>query len=814
MKCSLNWLNKFIDLSKYSHQEISDMLTTIGLEVEGFEEVYSLPGGLEGVVIGEVLECEKHPDADKLSLTKVTIGTSDVLQIVCGAPNVAKGQKVLVATNGTKIFPKNGEPFTIKKAKIRGAESNGMLCAADELGLNDDHSGIIVLPQETVIGTPASKYYEIAKDVIFEIGLTPNRSDATCHAGVARDLFAYIKINKDNQATFNDPVSLGFNIDNNGYEIKVEVANHDLVPRYAGVTISGITVGESPAWLKNQLLVLGLKPINNIVDVTNYILHELGQPLHAFDADEIDGRSIKVKTLPKGTKFKALDSKEYELNGEEIMICNNADQGLCIAGVYGGLDSGVSQKTTTIFLESAHFNASSIRKASMKHNLRTDAAKVFEKGSDPNVCLLALKRAASMILKVAGGTISSEIVDIYPNRIKPKEIHIKYENIKNLLGITIDESAIHEIINALGMEIHPVDDFGVQVYVPTNKAEVLREVDVIEEILRIYGFNQVPISTQIKSTISYSPNPNKYLLVNGIASLLTANGFNEIMGLSLIESKLCKDVLSINDEQLVYINNTSNVGLDVMRPSMLLSGLLSVVHNTNRQQNSLKLYEFGKSYLKNGEDFMEREELSVFITGLVKQNDWQTPKGKEADFYSIKQVSEQLIAHLKLNDLSTTEYMGKEYSYGLTISKNGNALINLGEISSSILKKVGVKQAVFHLSLDVKNLMATVATKNQYVKEISKFPAVKRDLALVLKNDVSYQQIEQAISKAKPKFLKNMGLFDIYKNDEVLGKDNKSYALNFVFENLEKTLVDADIEADMNKILHVCKGELGAVVRQ
>ncbi len=815
MKCSLNWLKKYIDLSA-TEEEIAAMLTTIGLEVEGMEKVESIKGGLQGVVIGEVKECIKHPDADKLSVTKVDVGLNDLLQIVCGAPNVAAGQKVLVATVGCTLYSSTGDPINIKKAKIRGVESYGMICAADELGMGSDHSGIMVLNDDESIpvGTNASQYFEVTNDTIYEIGLTPNRSDATCHLGVARDLFAYAKINKDNGAIFTEPTTQGYNHEQNTFEVKVNLKRPDLCPRYSGVVITGVTVKESPSWLKNQLSVLGIKSINNIVDVTNFILHELGQPLHAFDADEIDNRTINIDLLPKGYKFKALDAREIELTGEELIICDGNNQGMCIGGVYGGLDSGIKEKTTNIFLESAHFTAATIRRTSMHHNLRTDAAKVFEKGSDPNICVFALKRAASMIVQMTGGIVSSEIVDIYPKEIKQKEIHVQYRNINNLLGVEIPRDKVHDILNALAMQIHPVDDFGLIVFVPTNKSEVLREVDVIEEILRIYGFNMVPTSEKLNSNISYAPNPNKFEITNSIANFLAAKGFNEMMGLSLIDSKLCIDTFGFKEQDLVFINNTSNVGLDVMRPSMLISGLLSVLHNVNRQQTSLKLFEIGKSYSKHGNNFEENEKLTIFMTGLSAELHWSNPKPKTSDFYDLKQHCDSLLYKLGINKFSMIETDTLYFNNGLNYVSDNKTICSIGSVSDGVLRKIGIKQAVYYAEFDLVNLIQSQVNKKNYVKEISKYPTVKRDLAIVVDKNINFNDIEQTIKKTKQSYLTSIGLFDIYTNESVLGKEKKSYALNFTFENLEKTLTDKEIEESMANIINACETGLGAIVRK
>lgn len=815
MKISHNWLLKYIDLP-YSTSEISEMLTTIGLEVEGLEEVSSIKGGLKGVVIGKVVECEKHADADKLSITKVDLGSDELHQIICGAPNVAKGQKVLVATIGSTLYPASGDPITIKKAKIRGVESYGMICASDELGMGEDHSGILVLPEDAVVGANAADYYEILNDVIYEIGLTPNRSDATCHLGVAKDLYAYIKINKNPNATFNEPSSIGFNIESNSNEIKVNLNRPDLCPRFTGLTISNIVIKESPHWLKNQLSVLGIKSINNVVDITNYILHELGQPLHAYDAEKISGRTINVGTLPKGYKYLALDGKEIELNGEELMVCDGDLNGMCIGGVYGGKESGVTNVTTNIFLEAAHFNAGNIRRTSMFHNLRTDAAKVFEKGSDPNICLLALKRAANLIVKYADGVISSDVTDVYPKEIKNIEIHLKYENVKNIIGDDINNDDIQEILNALDMEVHPVDDYSIKVFVPTNKADVLREIDVIEEILRIYGLNNVSIPTKLNTNISYTPKPNKVKILNSLFDALAANGFNEMMGISLLDSKICLDSKIFEPTQLVYINNTSNVGLDVMRPSMLLSGLGTVAFNLNRKQENLRLFEYGKTYLAKGEESIEVEFLSIFVCGKEGKEHWSNPKPKSFTFYDAKSTIESMLNKYYLNDYNIEEIVENKngLQYGLNFKSNGKNIGSVGEVDASALKLFGIKQKVYYAEIALQALISTHLDKKMYVKEISRFPTVSRDLAIVIDKKVNFDVIEKSIRASKLKYLTTISLFDIYENAEQLGSDKKSYALNFNFENLEKTLTDTEIEEGMNKIIKVCELELGAVIRK
>ena len=637
MKVSLNWLKDYLDIN-LSKEEVSELLTDIGLEVEGMEEIESIKGGLKGIVIGHVKECGKHPGADRLSLTKVDVGNGEDLQIVCGAPNVAAGQKVVVATVGTVLYDADGNDFKIKKGKIRGEFSEGMICAEDELGLGNDHSGIIVLPEDVEVGTKACDYFNVENDVVYEIGLTPNRSDATCHTGVAKDLAAALKINHDHSGEVNMPNVDGFSIDNKDLPIDVVVENTEACPRYSAISIKGVTIKESPDWLKNRLNAIGVRPISNIVDITNFVLHELGQPLHAFDAEQIKGGKVVVKTLPEGTIFKSLDEIDRKLTATDLMICDGESNGMCIGGVFGGINSGVTDSTKNIFLESAHFNAKWIRRTSTHHLLRTDAAMCFEKGSDPNVTVYALKRAAMLIKELGGGEIASEIVDIYPNIIEKVQVEVSYANVNRLIGVEIPVVDVKAILAAMEMEIVSETETGFTVAVPTNKADVLREADVIEEILRIYGFNKVPISNQIRSAVTLGEKPDRQKIKNTISELLTASGFNEIMAVSLTESRYFKDVLPIEVSELVFVNNTSNMHLDIMRPTMLISGLEAVLHNQNRQNSDLKFYEFGKSYHKKEDSFEEDSHLTLFMSGLKNEESWLEEDRTQVSYYHFKGI--------------------------------------------------------------------------------------------------------------------------------------------------------------------------------
>jgi len=814
MKLSLKWLKKYLDIS-YSPEKISEMLTLIGLEVEGIEKVESIKGGLSGVVVGAVIECIKHPDADKLSLTKVDIGGEDPLQIVCGASNVAQGQKVMVATIGTTLYPIVGEPWTVKKGKIRGAESQGMICAEDELGIGNDHSGIIVIPEDTAVGTTAASYYSIEDDFVFEIGLTPNRSDATSQLGVARDLIAYLKVNENYTDEIKEPTISDFITERVSFNIDVDVEDKNACIRYTGVTITNVEVKESPEWLKNFLKAIGVKPINNIVDITNFVLNELGQPLHAFDADKIEGKKVIIKTLSEGTEFVTLDNVTRKLSAEDLMICDGNSSGLCIAGVYGGVGSGVSESTKNVFIESACFNLKSIRKTSTRHNLRTDAAKIFEKGADPNITEFAAKRAAGLIRVLAGGTISNTMVDVYPTQIHPAEIRLFYKNVNRLIGIDISEDEIHFILQALEMEVTPFDDDSIFVKVPTNKSDVLREVDVIEEIIRIYGLNRIPVTDQIRSTIAYTKQPDSHKIREILSNYLSSSGFNEMMGLSLVESKYYDGLDLVDVKDLVYINNTSNIHLNIMRPDMLISGLVSIAHNLNRQQNNLSVFEFGKSYRKSKDGYSEKETLTVFLTGKKNEESWLSDNKIDKSFYDIKKATLSVIQRAGIYTYQIEELTNHDYfSYGVQLMANQKVIAVAGEIKKSICQKMGVKSQVFYAELYMEPLMKMAGKEKMIVREISRFPSVRRDLALVLNKSVKFSDIENIAKKVDRKLLTQISLFDVYVNDTQLGENKKSYAISFIFENANKTLNDKDIDPIMERMISQLEDGTGAIIRK
>ncbi len=813
MKVSLNWLKDYLDIN-LSKEAVSELLTAIGLEVEGMEEIESIKGGLKGIIVGQVKECGKHPGADRLSLTKVNIGGEEDLQIVCGAPNVAAGQNVVVATVGTILYDGEGNEFKIKKGKIRGEVSEGMICAEDELGLGDDHSGIIVLPENVEIGTKASDYYKIENDVVYEIGLTPNRSDATCHTGVAKDLAAALKINHDHSGRVEMPVVEGFSIDNNDLPIEVVVENTEACPRYSAVSIKNVTIKESPDWLKNRLNAIGVRPISNIVDITNFVLHELGQPLHAFDADQIKGGKVVVKTLPEGTIFKSLDEVDRKLTATDLMICDGESNGMCIGGVFGGINSGVTEKTTNIFLESAHFNPKWIRRSSTHHLLRTDAAMCFEKGSDPNVTVYALKRAAMLIKELGDGEIASEIIDVYPEVIEKARIEVSYANVNRLIGVEIPVSEVKAILDALEMEIVLESQSGFTVAVPTNKADVLREADVIEEILRIYGFNKVPISNQIRSAVTIGEKPDRQKVNNTISELLTASGFNEIMAVSLTESRYFNDVLPIDESELVFVNNTSNMHLDVMRPTMLLSGLEAILHNQNRQNLDLKFYEFGKAYHKKEDGYREDGHLTLFMTGLKNEENWLEEDRTQVDYFTLKAYVQNVLDRLGVLSYQESAIQDNIFSFGLKYHRGPKKLVTFGKVQTSILKKMEIKNPVFYAEFNWDVIINALKKHRIEVVELSKFPSIRRDLALVIDNSVNFQDIAEIANKTGKSILKDVNLFNVYENEEKLGKGKKSYAVSFIFQDPSKTLKDKEVEKIMNKLIETYEGKLGAVIRR
>jgi phenylalanyl-tRNA synthetase beta chain len=799
MKISYNWLKEFIHTDK-TPQEISTILTGTGLEVESLEKVQAVPGGLEGLVIGYVKETAQHPNADRLKITKVDVGTGEDLQIVCGAINVAAGQKVVVATVGTTVHPTVGEPFPINKSKIRGEVSEGMICAEDEIGLGSDHAGIMVLEDSAAVGTLAKEYFKLNDDYMYEIGLTPNRADAVSHLGTARDVAAFLKIG------ITKPDISAFKIDNTDRAIEVVVENPQAAPRYAGLTISGIEVKESPQWLKERLAVIGVRAINNVVDATNYVLHDLGQPLHAFDADAITGNKVIVKNCAEGTLFKTLDDVERKLSADDLMICN-AEVPMCIAGVFGGADSGVKATTKSIFLESAYFNSVAIRKTSKRHNLKTDASFRFERGTDPDMVIFALKRAALLIKEIAGGTISSNIIDLYPNPVAPFDIDLSYSNVHRLIGQVIPHEEIKNIITALDIQIVSESAEGLILKVPPYRVDVTRDVDVIEEILRIYGYNNIYIPTQVRASLSASPRPEKDTVQNLLSDLLTANGFNEIMS-----NSLTKSAYSDKLDEAVKILNPLSSDLDVMRQTMLYSGLEAIAYNQNRQNADLKFYEFGKVYSTKEDKYIESQRFAIFMTGATAAAQWNQ-KAQAASFYNIKAIVDGILQKLNIKDVVVEDATCKKLAFGLNYTRNGKTLVKFGQVAATALKKVDIDKIVFYADFSFDQIMA-IAKKNTIIyQDISKFPAVRRDLSMLIDKSVSFGQLKQIAQRTERKLLKEINVFDVYEGDK-LPSGKKSYALSFILQDSEKTLTDKAIDAIMQKLIYNLEKEAGAEIRK
>ena len=799
MKISYKWLNQFIQTDK-TPEELSLILTNIGLEVESLEKVQSVPGGLEGLLIGYVKECTQHPNADRLKVTRVDVGAAEDLQIVCGANNVAAGQKVVVAIVNTTIYPTSGEPFKISKSKIRGEASEGMICAEDEIGLGHDHEGIMVLNADAKIGSPAKDYFKMEDDYIFEIGLTPNRADAASHLGVARDLAAYLKI----------PVSMpdisNFNVKDTSLTISVKLEDQEACPRYSSLTISGVTIDQSPAWLKDKLNAIGIRPINNVVDITNYVLHDLGQPLHAFDADAVKGRKVLVKKCAEGTSFRTLDEVDRKLSSDDLMICNE-EEAMCIAGIFGGVSSGIQASTKNIFLESAWFNAVSVRKTSKRHGLKTDASFRFERGTDPEMTVIALKRAAILIAELGGGYISSEISDLYPVPAKPFDINISYKNVNRLIGKEISADEIRSTLTGLGISIISENEEGMSLQVPAYKVDVTREVDIIEEILRIHGYNNVEITSQIRASLNYTIKPDKEVLLNQVADLLTANGFQEILS-----NSLTKLSYSSQPDQAVKILNPLSTDLDVMRQTLLFSGLEAVSYNQNRRNLDLKLYEFGKVYNLDGDTYKENQRLSIFITGSKETENWNS-KTLAAGFYNLKSAVDLVISRLNLKGLLTEETTHHDLSSGVVYRKGEKSLVEFGTVSKNALKKLDISGDVFYADFDWDLVLRSVRNNKIAYHEVSKFPSVRRDLSMLLDKNVSFEQLKQIALKTEKGILKEVNVFDVYEGNK-LPEGKKSYALSFILQDEEKTLADKQIEAIMQKLILNFEKQAGAEIRK
>jgi phenylalanyl-tRNA synthetase beta chain len=808
MKISYNWLKQFIKVD-WDAEKTGELLTDLGLEIEGIERYESVKGGLEGIVVGEVLTCEQHPNADRLKVTTVNVGGDSPLQIVCGAPNVAKGQKVPVATIGTTLYTAEGEAWKIKKGKIRGEESHGMICAEDELGLGESHDGIMVLDADLKVGTPAAEIFEIENDDVFEIGLTPNRADAMSHHGVARDLKAGL-LQKEVALELITPSVSAFHVDARSLKIDVDVKDKEKCPRYCGVTISGVKVEASPSWLQHRLKSIGLSPINNIVDITNYVLHELGQPLHAFDANKISGNKIEVKTCKAGTKFTTLDEVVRELHEDDLMICD-AEKPMCIAGVFGGIDSGVTEGTTNIFLESAYFNPVAVRKTAKRHALNTDASFRFERGIDPNITEYALKRAALLIVEIAGGEITSDVSDAYPNKIEDFQVRLSFDNARKLIGEEIPRETIKSILTSLDIKVNNVTEAGLGLTVPAYRNDVQREADIIEEILRVYGYNNVGTTEKLNASISNSSRFEDYKIQNIIGSQLAAQGFFEIMANSLTTPKYIELSEQLNaDHNVVMLNPLSN-DLEVMRQSLLFSGLEAVSHNINRKRSDLKLFEFGKTYHQYSEDREEHKHLSLFVTGNKNEERWNSSTSP-SDFFFLKGTIEAVLERLGLNRLKPSPTKSDVFSEGISLSLGKKNLVNFGLIKKSVLKHFGISQNVLFADFNWDNVLEMAKHNKIKFTAIPKYPEVRRDFALLLDHTVTFEDIYTIAKQTEKQLLKNINLFDVYEGKK-LPAGKKSYAVSFTLQDENKTLTDKQIDKIMSKLQSNFETKLGAELR-
>ncbi|GAA0870866.1 phenylalanine--tRNA ligase subunit beta [Gangjinia marincola] len=808
MKISYNWLKQFINLT-LDVTKTATLLTDLGLEVEGVESYESVKGSLEGIVVGKVLTCDQHPDADRLKLTTVDLGDGDPVQIVCGAPNVDKGQKVPVATIGTTLYDENGEPWKIKKGKIRGKESHGMICAEDELGLGKSHEGIMILDKKLKPGTPLSDVVEVETDTIFEIGLTPNRADAMSHMGVARDLKAGL-LQQKAKVTFNTPSVSNFKVENRSRRFQIDVKDPLLAPRYCGVTISGLKVNDSPAWLQNKLKSIGLSPINNVVDVTNYVLHELGQPLHAFDANQLAGDKIVVKTVKAGTKFTTLDGEERALHSEDLMICD-AKKPLCIAGVFGGQQSGVTENTTAIFLESAYFNPVSIRKTAKRHGLNTDASFRFERGIDPTITEYALKRAAILILELAGGEVTSDVEDVYPKKIEDFQVRLTFDKANTLIGEELPTETIKDILSSLEIKVNNVTETGLGLTIPAYRVDVQREVDVIEEILRVYGYNNIAFGTKINASVSNSSRYEDHKLQNVVGNQLAAKGFYEILNNSLTSKEHSAHVDDIDENAYVTLVNPLSTDLEVMRQNMVFSGLESLAYNINRKNEDLKLFEFGKTYHIKDDKCIEEKHLSLFITGNRTAENWNRPSATSSFFY-LKGVLDGLFTKLGISGISYDTTSSALFSEGLDASANKKELVRFGVLSTSITKIMDVDQEVLYADINWQNVIDLAAKNSFKFKPIPKYPSVRRDFALLLDKQVAFNDVKQIAQKTEGKLLKEIQLFDVYEGKN-LPEGKKSYAVSFTLQDEHKTLTDKQIDKVMNKLRQRFEKDLQAELR-
>ncbi len=820
MNISYNWLKRYINLD-IEPEEVSKILTSIGLEVGGVEEVESIKGGLEGLVVGEVLECENHPDSDHLHVTKVNVGADEPLQIVCGAANCRKGLKTIVATIGTKLYD-GDQSFTIKRSKLRGVESFGMLCAEDEIGIGTSHDGIIELPADCKVGTLAKEYYHIDKDYVIEVDITPNRIDAASHYGVARDLAAYFALH-NNKYKLTLPDVSSFKVDNNNCPVKVTIENTKACPRYSGVVVSGVTIKESPEWMQKLLRTIGLRPINNVVDVTNFMLHAMGQPLHAFDLDKMEGKHIIVKNLPEGTPFTTLDGVERKLSADDLMICDEKG-GACLAGVFGGLNSGVTDQTKNVFIESAYFNPVSVRKTARRHGLNTDASFRYERGCDPNKTLYILKQTALLIQEVAGGTISSEVFDNYPEQVAPFPVNLSYEKINSLIGKEITKDEVKTILKGLEIEIKNESDSALQLEVPTYRVDVQRDVDVIEDILRIYGYDNVECSTTIHSSITYSSKPNSLKLQNMISDQLTGCGFREILNNSLTKLSYYAECQKYTADTTINVMNPLSADLGCMRQTLLFGGLENISYNVNRKNGDVKFYEFGNCYHKDPAKVSTQEQplkpytedfhLGIWLSGNKTVSSW-VMKQEKSSFYQLSAYVDNILARLGIDKkhLVIGEYSDDLLSEGLSmLTPAGKSLVTLGVVSKSVTKKMDIDTDVFFADLEWNNILSELKKHKVTYEEISKFPEVKRDLALLIDKKTSFSEIVKIANETEKKLLKDVYLFDVYEGKN-LPADKKSYAVSFILQDMTKTLTDTQIDSIMNKLIKNFEEKLGAKIR-
>ncbi len=803
MKISYRWLQQYIDFTE-SPEEIGQTLTSTGLEVESIEPIETIKGGLKGLVIGEVLTCAKHPNADKLSLTTVDVGGDKPLNIVCGAPNVAAGQKVVVALVGTTVYPTKGEPFAIKSAKIRGEQSEGMICAEDEIGIGESHAGIIVLNTSVKNGTPASEFFKVESDFVFEIGLTPNRADAASHIGVARDIKAVKK------RALKIPSVENFKVSNTKLTIPVKVESAEMCPRFSGVSIANVNVKESPEWLKNRLKAIGLEPINNIVDITNYVCHELGQPLHAYDVSEIAGREIVVKTLPTGTKFKTLDGKERILTDNDLMVCDGEDHAMCMGGIFGGINSGITEKTKDVFLEGAYWTPSGIRKSSMHHGLKTDASFRFERGTDPNITAVGVKRAAMLMVELAGGEIASELVDVYPKKIEPVSINVQFKNVDRLIGKKIPHEEMLSILESLEIKISNKTESGFTASVPPYRVDVVQEADVVEEILRIYGFNNVELSDKASTDyIASFPEKDMTKFKKSLGAMLAANGFYEILTNSLTNIAYKNKIKTEGDA--VEILNKLSEEQGILRQSMLFTGLEVCAHNINRKQKDLKLFEFGKIYGKNLNGYFEEERLAIYLTGDKETENWQN-KSRPVNFYDLAQSVTQVLELSAIGKTKQEQFADDVYEYGVKILAGSKEIGRIGKVKNNLVKEAGVKREVFFADLST-DLLFKSANPKFVVQDVPKFPEVRRDLSLVLNSQVKFEEIEALARNTEQRLIKEIIAFDVYEGEKI-EQGKKAYALGFTLQDENKTLTDEEIDKTMTKLMSAFEGKMGAIIRK